>query len=151
MGIADKSGGIDQARQRARRQKKSAWNLHAVPFRLRGVGGTWTGIAFFFETYRRHLFPWDCFLASGTRLGNVLMFVAPVFPSLAIGMIVGDFLLWLIPPAKAALEREILASKSPSLRSTQTALDKFGAVLAAVALPLCLRERTICGPSLKST
>jgi len=137
MSSLDKSGYVDQARQRAR-QKKSAWNLLAVPFCILGVGGAWIGIAFFFETYRRHLFPSDCFLASGTRLGNVLMFVAPLFPSLPIGMIVGNFLLWLIPPAKAALEREVLASRSPSFRSTQVALAKFGAVLAAVALPLCL-------------
>lgn len=137
MSIVDKSGYIDQARQRAR-QKKSAWNLLAIPFCILGAGGAWTGTAFFFETYRRHLFPSDCFLASGTRLGNVFMFVAPGFPSLAIGMMVGNFLLWLIPPARAALDREIVASGRSSFRSTQVALAKFGAVLAAVALPLCL-------------
>ena len=137
MSVADSSDYLDEARRRAR-SKKSAWNLLLVPFCVIAIGGAWTAIAFLFEAYRHQLFPSGAFLSSGTRIGNILMFVTPAFPSLAIGLIIGNFLVWLIPAARAAQERRMPPGGHSSFRSTQLALTRFGAVLAVAALPFGL-------------
>lgn len=91
-----------------------------------------------FETYRGSLFPPDAFLANGTRIGNILMFVVPFFPSVAIGLITGNFVVWSISPARRAFRREAEGVKGERFRSAQLGLVKAGTVLAAIGLPLCL-------------
>ena len=137
MASDNNSGYLNLARQRARR-RKSPWNLLLIPFCLMGIAGTWIGIAYLLQEYRRFLVPYDAFLFSGTRIGNIFMFVAPLFPSLAIGLIVGNFLVWCVPPARTALDREATGVRGADLRSSQLALAKLGILAAVITLPLCL-------------
>lgn len=127
---------LSRARQRAQR-RQSPWNLLLALFCVMGVGGTWVGIAHLLREYRRlFLTPPDAFLFSGTRIGNILAFVTPIFPSLAIGLIVGNSLIWCIPAARAALDREAAGEKGTSFQSSQLALAKLGAFAIAIGLPL---------------
>jgi hypothetical protein len=114
--------------------RKNTWNLLLVPLCVMGTGGVWIGIVLVFEQYRKLLCPPDAFLFSGTRLGNIFFFVAPGFPSLAAGMIVGNFFLWCIPPARATMERKTAGG---TFQASQLALAKFGAAMGTIALPLC--------------
>ena len=113
---------------------RSAWNLLLAPFCVIGIGGAWIGILLLFAQYRKLLCPADAFLCNGTRIGNILFYVAPIFPSIAAGMIVGNFLLWCIPPARAAMKRE---DGDHVFRTSQIGLAKVAAIMAAIALPLC--------------
>ena len=80
------------------------------------IAGIWYLIAQGFVQYQEAMRPADAFLFSGTRVGNILLFIPPLFPSLGFGFMVGN-----------VLEKLILsASLAP----------KFGLILAAVALPL---------------
>jgi hypothetical protein len=80
-----------------------------------GVAASWISIALLFREYRASLVPADAFLSSGTRFGNSLMYVSPAFPSIAVGLIAANLLIWCIPPARRALENE--TSNSPELIS----------------------------------
>jgi len=119
------------------RAPQSPWSLLSAVFCLIGVAGTWIGIAYPFHAYRNSLFPADAFLSSGTRVGNILMYVAPLFPSIAIGFLVGNFLFWCVPPARATLKRGT-ARPDGGFRATQLGLAKFGAIISLICLPLCL-------------
>lgn len=123
---------LTQARPRTR---KSPWNLLLVLFSVLAIGGTWIGLVFLFEAYRRSLIPSDAFLSSGTRVGNILMFVAPAFASIVSGLLVANFLAWLIPSARTALDREASASGRPAFRATQLQLARFGIPVVVVTLP----------------
>jgi hypothetical protein len=125
MTLEDNSSYLNQAHQRAQR-RKSPWNLLLGLFCLIGIGGTWIGIARLLLEYRRFfLIPSDAFLFSGTRIGNILALVTPAFPSLAIGFIVGNFLIWSVPPARATLEREGAGVRGAGFQSSQLALATF--------------------------
>ncbi|HLZ52552.1 MAG TPA: hypothetical protein VKP61_17510 [Candidatus Acidoferrum sp.] len=113
---------------------RSPWNLLLIPLCVLSIVGVWVGIVWGVEHYRTHLCPPDAFLFNGTRLGNIFFFVAPGFPSLAAGLIVGNLLLWCVPAARATIERE---PSGGAFRASQFGLAKLGAVLAGIALPLC--------------
>jgi hypothetical protein len=111
------------------RQRKSPI---ALLFGVPAIAGIWYLIAQGFLKYQAALRPADAFLFSGTRVGNILLFVPPIFPSLGLGLMVGNVLekLILTASAECALERQAV------YRSAQIGLAKFSLILAAVALPL---------------
>ena len=119
------------------RRSKSAWNLLLVPLCIVGIAGAWIGIVLAFQRYRGLLCPADAFIFSGTHVGNIFLYVAPFWPSLAFGLIVGNLLLWCVPPARTAMEREAAGAEDKVYRASQLALAKLGAVFAGIALPLC--------------
>jgi hypothetical protein len=129
---------FDRVHDRARRRRKNPWNLLLALFCLIGVGGAWAGIAHVLVIYRSSLYPPDTFLFSGTRIGNILMFVTPCFPSIALGLIIANLLVWCISPARRAFKKEADGVKGEDFRSAQFGLAKAGTVLAAIGLPLCL-------------
>jgi len=129
---------FDRVHDRAQRRKKHPWNLLLVLFCLIGAGSAWVGITHVFAAYRGSLSPSDAFLFSGTRIGNILMFVTPCFPSFAVGLIIANFLVWCISPARRAFKKEAEGVKGDDFRSSQFGLVKAGTVLAAIGLPLCL-------------
>lgn len=95
---------------------------------LPAIGGVWYLIAQIFLRYQQTLYPSDAFLFNGTRIGNILMFVSPCFPSLAFGLLIGN-----------VMERLLLgwqAAADDVYRSSQIGLAKFGAALSLICLPL---------------
>jgi hypothetical protein len=132
----DSSDSLHQPHRRLRRPQSPRSLLLAL-LCLLGIGGAWIGIGYLAIAYRRAMVPADAFLFSGSRLGNILAFVAPGFPSMVIGLIVGNTLVWCIPPARAALGGESSGAKGVRFRSTQFGLLKFAAAVSAIALPIC--------------
>jgi hypothetical protein len=137
----------DHVHQRTQRRKNNPWNLLLALFCLIGVVGTWIGLVRLLLGYRGSLIPSDAFLFSGTRTGNILMFVTPLFVSIAVGFIVGNLLIWCIAPARSAFNREAAGVKGEDLQSAQLGLAKVGMVVLMVALPICLSAQTIIGRS----
>jgi hypothetical protein len=87
-----------------------------------------------FGGYRQSLVPADAFLSSGTRFGNILMYVSPGFPSIAIGLIAANLIIWCIRPARTTLEREDEEFPGTDFRSSNQALLKLLIPLAILAL-----------------
>ena len=137
MPLEDNSDSALQA-HRKKRRPQTAWSLLLALLCGVGIAGAWTGIAFLVIEYRRAMAPADAFLFSGTRLGNILAFVAPGFPSMVIGLLAANLLVWSISPARAALGGDAPGARRHGFRSSQLVLAKFGAVVSAVALPLCV-------------
>ena len=131
----DNSTWLHGARQRASR-RKSKWNLLLFVFAILAIASTWIGAVESLASYRATLYATGAFLSGGTRIGNILMHVAPAFPSLAVGMIVANLLIWCIPPARRALNEEDKPYPGLDFRSSNRDLAKFGLVLLVIAMPL---------------
>jgi hypothetical protein len=126
---------LDALRKRAAR-RKSPWNLLLLALAVLGVGSSWIFLAMLFGEYRRALVPADAFLSSGTRFGNILMHVLPGFPSIAIGLIAANLIIWCIRPARTTLEHEDKEFPGTDFRSSNQGLLKLLIPVAIVALTL---------------
>jgi hypothetical protein len=87
------------------RVKQTPWGLLLPLLYFLGTGAAWIGIAHLLLEYRRLLVPLDAFLFSGTRIGHILTYVAPAFPSLAIGILTASLLIGCIPPARGDMAK----------------------------------------------
>lgn len=76
--------------------------------------------------------PPDAFLFDGTRWGNIITHVIPAFPAIAAGLLLGNGLLWLIPPARRAL----IIGGGTNIKSSNLALAKGFLLLLAVVTPV---------------
>jgi hypothetical protein len=114
--------------------RHSSWNLLLVPFAILGVGGTWVGIAELLLALRAQFRPPDAFLFDGTRLGNIVTHVIPIFPAIAAGLLCGNVLVWLIPPARRALT--VQGPHGTNFQSSNLVLAKGFVLLLAIAGPI---------------
>jgi hypothetical protein len=89
-----------------------------------------------FYLVRHILVPSDAFLSGGTSFGNFLFGGLPAYPALAFAMILGRFLVRLIPSTRAALESEL--SDDSYTTSCLNKFAKSGLLSLTVVLPLCL-------------
>jgi hypothetical protein len=122
-----------RAHTRARRGK-SGWSLLFPLFSFPAIGLSWYLLAQLFLSYQKILYPRAAFLSSGTRIGNIFMFVSPAFPSIAVGFMVGNALVWCIPRAREALKRKDEKVPGTEFRSSQRGLAKFGWYVSPVLL-----------------
>jgi hypothetical protein len=127
---------FDDQPRRAQRlsARHSAWNLPLILFAVLGVGGTWIGLVELLLILRGHFRPPDAFLFDGTRWGNIVTHVIPIFPAIAAGLLFGNLLVWLIPAARRALIIE--GPRGTNFKSSNLALAKFLVLLLAIATPI---------------
>jgi hypothetical protein len=114
-----------QSSQRVARKSPLALILSVPAF-----AGVWYLLAQVFVKYQSTLRPAQAFLSSGTRVGNILMFVCPCLPSIGFGFMLGNVLERLMQSRETAREESVV------YRTSQIGLAKFGFVTAAVMLPL---------------
>jgi hypothetical protein len=126
---------LNQMRIRAAR-RKSRWNLLLLGFAVVGVAASWILIVLLLDKYRSSLALSGSFLGGSTRFGNILMHVSPGLPSIALGFILANLLIWCIPPARTALANEAKGFPGTDFRSSNLALLKGLAFLAGVTFPL---------------
>jgi hypothetical protein len=74
----------------------------------------------------------------GTTPSAVLMLVAPMLPALTGAMVLGNWLVCSIPPARRALGSEARNVPGTDYRSSQRALIRLTAILLACATVLAL-------------
>jgi hypothetical protein len=136
QGLVAKTVPSDFQARRAQRlaARRSAWNLPLILFAVIGVGGTWVGLVELLLLLRVQFRPPDAFLFDGTRWGNIVTHVIPIFPAIAAGLIFGNVLVWLIPPARRALMIE--GPHGTTFKSSNLGLAKFLIVLLAIATPI---------------
>jgi len=123
-------GYLERARIRAQR-RKSPWNLLLVPAVILPLGALWWSGVMAAELLHLKLYPGQYLLRS-QGLGTVLTAISPFFGALPLAMIVGNFLVWLIPPVRRVLDEEARLYPSTRYRNSQKQLFK----LALVSVPL---------------
>lgn len=126
---------MSEARQRAKR-RKSPWNLLLIPLVIIGVGGVMYVWAQALLVIQRYLMPDDVIFSSYTTIGGALMFIPILFPSLGIGMIIANLIIWLVRPARMAFEREAKGIKGASFPEAMRGLAIATALMLIIALPL---------------
>jgi hypothetical protein len=126
---------ISEARQRAKR-RKSPWNLLLIPLVIIGVGGVMYIWAQALLTIQRYLMPDDIIFSSYTTIGGALMFIPILFPSLGIGMMIANLLVWLIRPARVTLDKEAMGIKSTSFPEAMKGLAIVTVIMLIIVLPL---------------
>jgi hypothetical protein len=127
--------------QQQRPQVKSKRGVVSVTFAVIGVSLIWYLWTRLFLGVRAHFFPQDAFLANGTRLGNILMHVAPLFPSLGVGLLLANFGEWAFYKA-ASLEGPNLPIGQTSLKEVNLQLLWFTLVVALLTTPLAILGAT---------
>jgi hypothetical protein len=133
---------FDNQARRAQRLagRRSAWNLPLILFAVIGVGGTWFGLVELLLLLRAQFRPPDAFLFDGTRWGNIITHVIPIFPAIAAGLLFGNTVVWLIPPARRAMF--IHGPHGTNCKSSNLVLAKFLIVLLAIATPIAIMGAT---------
>ncbi len=130
---------LQKARQRSQR-RKSVWNLL-----LLGFIPIWLLLAFvvieLFLLLHVAIYPEQAgylrkFWRSNLDVAGLLMFAPPFIATIPIAMVVINFLVYLIPPARRAMDKEDRNIPGVDYHSSQRALIKIGAVATVVAVLL---------------
>jgi hypothetical protein len=118
------------------RVTRTRWHFLFILISMAASGAMWGAILLPGYALRESLLPRGAFLSGGTYYGDTLFFTPPIYPALAIGMILGRLLVRLIPAARTALEPEL--GEDTKITSGLKKFAKSGELALVVALPLCL-------------
>jgi hypothetical protein len=117
-------------------RRKSRWNLLLIPFGIAGIVLSWYGLAQLLLSLRARFFPSDAFLMSGTRMGNIFLYIPLLFPSMCIGILVANFAVWVFPPARRALDDEAHGVAGSDFKSSNLVVAKILVLELALLLPV---------------
>lgn len=128
---------FDQARERAKR-RKSVWNLLLLPAVLAPLGLMWwLSVAGVAKLYRV-VHPQTEFILLPDTLGGLLLAIGPFFAWLGPAMIIGNFITFMVPAARRALETEAATVYSGHFRSANRGLLKALAILTPAGIVVTL-------------
>jgi hypothetical protein len=119
-------------------RRQSHWNLLLVVFGVHAIGAAWWGLFQLNLFAQSVLAPQKRFGQNMSNLGEIFLTLPPLFPALAIGMLAANLRVWLIPPARHALEREARSQQRSEFAPAMKELAIATAVLLGLALPLSL-------------
>ncbi|HEX9084497.1 MAG TPA: hypothetical protein VF836_07145 [Gemmatimonadaceae bacterium] len=126
---------LDEARQRARR-RRSPWDLLLIPAFVSSLGLLWWFFVALLLVAHRNLYL-DQDLASTPRgVGPILTTVSPLLAAIPLAMLFANALVWIIPPARRALEREAMLGPRASFQTTQGCLLRGSTLMVPIALAL---------------
>ena len=134
LAVRSGMGFIEEARNRAKR-RNSAWNLLLIPAVLFPLAVTWGLLVFGFESVHSAYYPGQS-LKNGSGVAVVLTTVCPLFTAIPVGMLVGNWLVWLLPAARRKIEVEAINSRAADFVSSQKLLFRASAVVLPVSLGL---------------
>jgi hypothetical protein len=126
-------------------KRKSPWNLlgslvaGAITVAT-GYGlwrGAWRLHVFFYpaHTTRLHEF-WQAGLSGRAFISSFLLAMPLFVPALVIGLLVSNFLMWLIPPARRAMKAEAGGDYEMTFGGANLGLMKWGGIASIIALIL---------------
>lgn len=124
-------------RQRGKR-RKDPWNLVLIPFAVVGISIVWSLLTKTLSALQYSLIPANAIFSNQTRLGAILLFVPPIFPSIALGLIIANIFAWLIPPARKIFERESEGIQGTSFVDSIKGLTKKSILCLVITIPICL-------------
>jgi hypothetical protein len=82
--------------------------------------------------------PDDVIFSTYTTIGGFLMFIPILFPSIGIGMMIANLLIWLVRPARVALDKEAIGIKGTSFPEAMKGVIILTAIMLIIALPLSI-------------
>jgi hypothetical protein len=126
-------GYVDEARARAKR-RKSRWNFLLIPAVLLPLMVFWWATTAALGELYRVMHEGRQFTVLPDTIGGILMAVAPLFAWLAPSMILGNWFLAAIPPARRVLDAEASGFPGTDRRSAQRDLLGMSFVLTPVGL-----------------
>jgi hypothetical protein len=118
--------------------RKSRWNLLLLVIQWPVTLVVWWLLFRLMLLVQSLIAPQKHFNQNMTNLGEILMIIPLFIPAIGIGMMAANLLVWLIPPARAALNKEAAGHAGTDLRSSMKQLGLATVMLAAIALPLSL-------------
>jgi hypothetical protein len=144
--VASQETWYSAARKRARR-RKSPWNLLLPLFSIPAIGLLWYGLfsliwAFHVTLYPEHEFRdfWRHAIPFRVFIPSFLMMFAVTPAAVAAGLMTGNLLVWLIPPARRVLNAESEGHPGASFSEATKTLAKFtmwalgiGLIIACIA------------------
>lgn len=120
--------------KRAKR-RKSPWNLLliiALPITL--VIG-WRTVQFLTELQKIQI-PESAIFSGYMRISSLLMFVPVFFPTIILGLIITNLVVWCIPPARNALNKEAQGIKRASFKESMLHLSLFLIGILLICAPI---------------
>jgi hypothetical protein len=127
-----------RARERSR-SAKTIWDLVFLPAGFGAIGLIW--FMFFKSFLWLHVlvYPTDLarlktLMGGSMTLGQALIGLVPLFSAIPLGLMAGNVLMWLVPPARRASEKKAKGVKWASFRDSQMALAKIALVLVPVGI-----------------
>jgi hypothetical protein len=116
------------------RRRKSPWNLLLVPAVLGPLVIFWVAAVLLAQQAHLNLYPGQT-LRNAKGLWVIVAVMAPVLAAVPLGMLVGNFLVWQIRPARRALDQEAASDPAVTYGASQSALRKvlFPAMAVAAA------------------
>jgi hypothetical protein len=134
---------FSDARERAGRGR-SPWNLLLIPLNIVGLMVVWF-LIYQWESYiQSSLIPKDTIFSGRINLGEIIMFIPQGLPALSLGMMLANFIVWCIPPARRVLDQEAKVVKGTSFKESMRFLFKATIVLMLIVAPLSLAGAFNC-------
>jgi hypothetical protein len=143
-------GVMDAARpgwRERRARRKSPWNLVGMLVALPVMGLAWYGLWLFAWQLHLLFYPahaghvrefWRAGISGRALISSFLMLMPLFVPAIAVGLLLSNCLMWLIPPARRAMEAEAAGDEEMTFRGANRGLVKVGAIASVVALLLAL-------------
>jgi hypothetical protein len=143
-------GALDTARpgwRERRAKRKSAWNLMGALLILLGLGFFWYGLwfgawrvhVFFYPEHAAHLKQfWQSGLSGRAFTSSFLLAMPLIVPAIVVACLASNCVMWLIPPARRAMNAEAAGDYEMTFRGANRGLIKWGGIASAVALVLVL-------------
>ena len=126
-----------EARTRAQR-RKSPWNILLLVFSFSSIGF----IAFHLSKFIIYLFqaqrtPFPV-IAKGHDIELIFITIPSFITALPWGLMAGNILIWLIPPARKALDKEAQGHKGCSFKESMAVLLKIALAVSLICIPIAI-------------
>ena len=122
-----------EAQMARARRRKTRWNLLLVPAVLLPIVAFWVAGALSAQHAHMLLYPSQT-LRNAKGLWVIIAVMAPVLAAVPLGMLVGNFLVRQVGPARRALNREAEPDPITSYAASQPALLRLATPLVVIAM-----------------
>jgi hypothetical protein len=126
---------LAEAQQRAR-GRRSPWNLLLIPAFVASLGLLWWLFVALLLVAHRNLYLGQDLANTPRGVGPILTTVSPLLAAIPLAMLFGNAVVWLVPPARRAMERQATLVPGTSFQTTQSCLLRGSTLLVPIALAL---------------